>query len=164
IDLGSLLESVVETVRPLVEDGARNITHFVDERLEPCFLDGEKIYRVYLNLVENAIKFSNDGEIRVEAQRMGEELEGRVMDHGIGIPPDKLEEVFEAFRQVDASSTRPYQGVGLGLAICKQLIELHGGRIWVESSLGKGSAFRFRVPYRVEPPPTAPATALEKGW
>lgn len=163
-DLGSLLESVVETVRPLVEDGARNITHFVDERLEPCFLDGEKIYRVYLNLVENAIKFSNDGEIRVEAQRMGEELEGRVMDQGIGIPPDKLEEVFEAFRQVDASSTRPYQGVGLGLAICKQLIELHGGRIWVESSPGKGSAFRFRVPYRIEPPPTAPATVLEKGW
>ncbi|HUP00580.1 MAG TPA: PAS domain-containing sensor histidine kinase [Gemmatimonadota bacterium] len=157
VDLRTLLVGVVETVRPLLEDGSRKITTQVDERIGPCYLDGEKIYRVYLNLVENAIKFSEGGEIGVGAELEGDEIEGWVVDRGIGIPPDRLEEIFDAFRQVDASSTRPYQGVGLGLAICKQLIELHGGRIWVESTAGEGSAFRFRVPYEVESPDSATA-------
>lgn len=162
VDLRALLDGVVETVGPLLEDGTRRIVVIVDERLEPCYLDGEKVYRVYLNLVENAIKFSRTGEIRVEAERVEDEIEGRVVDQGIGIPAEKLEEIFEAFRQVDASTTRAYQGVGLGLAICKQLIELHGGRIWAESAPDEGTTMHFRVPYRPDPPdsvarPTADA-------
>lgn len=151
VDLPGLIAGVADTVRPLLEDGTRRIAISVDEAIEPSYLDADKIYRVYLNLVENAIKFSRDGEIRVGAERIGDEIEGFVSDRGIGIPREKLQEIFEAFRQVDASSTRPYQGVGLGLAICKQLIELHGGRIWAESS-GEGSDFRFRVPYLIDPP------------
>ena len=164
VDLRTLLSGVVETVRPLLEDGSRKITTEIDERIERCYLDGEKIYRVYLNLVENAIKFSASGEIHLGARQVDQELEGCVVDHGIGIPPEKLGEIFDAFRQVDASSTRPYQGVGLGLAICKQLIELHGGRIWAESTPGQGSAFRFRVPYRLHPPePPAPGIGDGEG-
>ena len=135
----------------------------MDPRLGPCFLDGEKIYRVFLNLVENAIKFSKDGKIEVEAELVGGEVEGRVGDRGIGIPEDKLTEIFEAFRQVEPSETRAYRGVGLGLAICKQLVEMHGGRIWADSRLGQGTVMRFRVPYHEAPPGSvgAPRRALE---
>lgn len=152
VDLRTLVDGVVDTARPLAGDGGGRIQGSVDERLGPCFMDGEKIYRVFLNLVENAIKFSRNGEIRVEAELVGREVEGRVIDRGIGIPEDKLTEVFEAFRQLEPSQTRAYQGVGLGLAICKQLVELHGGRIWADSKPGEGTVMRFRVPYHEAPP------------
>ncbi len=163
VDMRTLVEAVVDTARPLAGDGGRRIVGHVDERLGPCFLDGEKIYRILLNLVENAIKFSRDGKIQVEAELVGGEVEGRVTDKGIGIPEDKLTEIFEAFRQVEPSQTRAYQGVGLGLAICKQLVEMHGGRIWADSKLGEGTVMRFRVPYHEAPPGTVgtPRTAVE---
>lgn len=153
VEVRTLVEGVVRTVRPLLEDEPLEIEIDLDADLEPCWLDGEKVYRIFLNLVENAIKFSNEGTITVAARRVDDELEGSVVDEGIGIEPERLGDVFQAFRQVDASATRPYQGVGLGLAICKQLVELHQGRIWVESKPGEGSSFRFRVPWRDEPPP-----------
>jgi signal transduction histidine kinase len=144
-DVRAIVEAVVETARPLAGEG------------------GEKIYRVFLNLVENAIKFSKDGEIRVEAELVGGEIEGRVSDRGIGIPEDKLTEVFEAFRQVEPSETRAYPGVGLGLSICKQLVEIHGGRIWADSKLGEGTVMRFRIPYHEAPPDAVqtPRAAVE---
>jgi PAS domain S-box-containing protein len=141
-----IMEGVEETVRPLLEEKGLQLEIDLDTGLDGCWLDGEKIYRVYLNLVENAIKFSTGGTIRMRAAKSAGEFEGSVTDQGIGIPGDRLEDIFHAFTQVDASSTRPYPGVGLGLAICRQLVELHGGRIWVESKIGEGSAFHFRVP------------------
>ncbi|MGH7543628.1 MAG: ATP-binding protein [Gemmatimonadota bacterium] len=156
VDMRTLVEGVVDTVAPLTGDGARRVAGRVDERLGPCYMDGEKIYRVFLNLVENAIKFSREGAIMVEAERVDGEVEGRVTDHGIGIPEDKLSEVFDAFRQVEPSQTRAYQGVGLGLAICKQLVEMHGGRIWAESRVEEGTVMRFRIPYHE----TLPATSV----
>jgi signal transduction histidine kinase len=152
-----LLENVLETVRPLLEEGALEVDLDVQEDMRPCFLDPEKIYRVYLNLVENAIKFSPRGVIRVGARVVDEEMEGSVRDQGIGIPPDMLEEVFRPFRQVDASPTRSYAGVGLGLAICRQLVELHGGRIWAESEAVGGATIRFRLPCDGRAGPRAPA-------
>jgi signal transduction histidine kinase len=158
VDLRTLVEGVVDTAAPLTGDGARRVSGRVDEGLGPCYMDGEKIYRVFLNLVENAIKFSREGEIVVEAERVDGEVEGRVTDHGIGIPEDKLTEVFDAFRQVEPSQTRAYQGVGLGLAICKQLVEMHGGRIWAESRVEEGTVMRFRIPYHETlPASSAPA-------
>ena len=166
VDLRTLVEGVVDTAAPLTGDGARRVVGRVDERLGSCYMDGEKIYRVFLNLVENAIKFSREGEIVVEAERVDGEVEGRVTDHGIGIPEDKLAEVFDAFRQVEPSQTRAYQGVGLGLAICKQLVEIHGGRIWAESRVEEGTVMRFRIPYHETLPATsvsAPATPNPAG-
>lgn len=161
VDLRTLVEGVVDTAAPLTGDGVRRVTGHVDERLGPCYMDGEKIYRVFLNLVENAIKFSREGHIFVEAERIDDEVEGRVTDHGIGIPEDKLTEVFDAFRQVEPSQTRAYQGVGLGLAICKQLVEMHGGRIWAESRLEEGTVMRFRIPYHETLPAVAgPVAAM----
>lgn len=145
VPLGALLESVVETVRPLLEEKRLEVTLDVEGGLQ-CSLDSEKIYRVYLNLVENAIKFSEEGVIRIGAWLVGGELEGSVADQGIGIPADKLEEVFQPFRQVDASASRSYGGVGLGLAICRHLVELHGGRIWAETPDTGGATIRFRLP------------------
>jgi PAS domain S-box-containing protein len=159
VDLRTLVEGVVDTAAPLTGDGMRRVTGRVDERLEPCYMDGEKIYRVFLNLVENAIKFSREGQIFVEAELFDDEVEGRVTDHGIGIPEEKLTEVFDAFRQVEPSQTRAYQGVGLGLAICKQLVEMHGGRIWAESRLDEGTVMRFRIPYHETLPPAPVAAA-----
>lgn len=146
VSVRMLLENVVETVRPMLEEGALRVELDVDEDMDPCSMDPEKIYRVYLNLVENAIKFSPGGVIRAGARLVDGELEGSVTDQGVGIPPDMLEEVFRPFRQADASPTRTYGGVGLGLAICRHLVELHGGRIWAESEAGGGATIRFRLP------------------
>lgn len=155
VEVRTLLEGVVRTVDPLLEGKSLEIEVDLPEDLGPCWLDGEKVYRIFLNLVENAIKFSNAGTITVSARRVGDELEGSVADEGIGIPEARQSDVFQAFRQADASATRSYEGVGLGLAICKQLVELHRGRIEVESTPGEGSTFRFRVPWHDEPPPGA---------
>jgi PAS domain S-box-containing protein len=146
VAIGMLLETVVETVRPLLEEGGLAVDMEVDPELPACSVDPEKIYRVYLNLIENAIKFSPTGVIRVGAQVVDGEMEGSVSDQGIGISPDMLEAVFQPFRQADASPTRTYGGVGLGLAICRHLVELHGGRIWAESERGGGATIRFRLP------------------
>ena len=146
VAIGLLLETVVETIRPLLEEGELEVDLDVDEDMPLCHLDPEKIYRVYLNLIENAIKYSPQGMIRVGAHVVDGELEGSVSDQGVGIPADMLEAIFEPFRQADASPTRAYGGVGLGLAICKHLVELHGGRIWAESEPGGGATIRFRLP------------------
>jgi signal transduction histidine kinase len=81
-------------------------------------------------------------------------LQLSVMDTGVGIPPDKLDKVFDRFYQVDGSATRRYGGAGLGLAIARRIVEAHGGRIWVESEVGQGSAFKFTLP-KTQPPPGA---------
>ncbi|MEL6194944.1 MAG: response regulator, partial [Bacteroidota bacterium] len=112
--------------------------------------DITRIRQVLVNLVGNAIKFTSTGEILVkvnEVERNGKisTLHFSVSDTGIGIPEEKIAKLFKSFSQVDASTTRKYGGTGLGLAISKKLVELHGGRIWVESEMGKGSTFHFTV-------------------
>jgi hypothetical protein len=106
---------------------------------------------VLLNLVSNAAKFTDRGFIRVEARVEGDFVVISVSDSGIGIPPEKLPHIFEAFTQVDASPSRKYGGTGLGLTISKSFVELHGGRIWVESEVGKGSTFTFTLPIQGRP-------------
>ena len=103
-----------------------------------------------MNLAGNALKFTNRGQVEISVERRNGLLRYRVSDTGIGIPPDQLEKVFGEFRQVDAAITREYGGTGLGLSITKKFVELHGGRIWVESDLGQGSRFFFEIPLRCE--------------
>ncbi|HEV2200736.1 MAG TPA: two-component regulator propeller domain-containing protein [Bryobacteraceae bacterium] len=110
--------------------------------------DSHRLRQVLMNLLGNAIKFTAGGEIElaviiVSAQGTEVTLEFAVRDTGIGIPADKQQMVFEAFRQADGSTTRKYGGTGLGLAICWRLVEMMGGRIWVDSESGRGSTFRF---------------------
>jgi signal transduction histidine kinase len=103
---------------------------------------------VLLNLVGNAIKFTDAGEIRVTAKAVNGHFYISVTDTGPGIPTDHQKRIFEQFHQVDSSNTKAKGGTGLGLAIAKQIVEMHGGRIWVESTLGKGSTFQMEVPTR----------------
>ena len=112
--------------------------------------DERRITQVLLNLVGNAIKFTDAGEVRVQAIVANGALVVSVSDTGPGISERDQQEIFEEFRQVENSATAKKGGTGLGLAIAKRIIELHEGRIWVESSLGKGSTFSFSLPVRVE--------------
>lgn len=155
IDIEQIVGRVVETVNPLLEGTGLELDVSIDDRLRPCYADSEKLYRIFLNLVENAIKFSDRGKIRVRVKLAANEVEGLVADEGIGIRAGDLEEIFGAFHQADSSSTRRYPGVGLGLAITKQLVELHGGHIRAESHPAGGSQFVFGVPYVTTPPAKA---------
>ena len=134
--------------------------------------DPTRLRQVLLNLLGNALKFTEAGEVvlRVEAERQSQNdgpcvLKFSIADTGIGIPPDKLGAVFDRFTQADSSTTRKYGGTGLGLAICKHLVELMDGRIWVESEVGRGSAFCFTVQMKMAvaltPPASVPPISLQ---
>jgi signal transduction histidine kinase/CRP-like cAMP-binding protein len=112
--------------------------------------DERRIGQVLLNLVGNAIKFTEVGEVRVKVSATDGAFRVAVSDTGPGIAPADQQKIFEEFQQVDSSSTRKKGGTGLGLSIAKRIVEMHGGRIWVESTLGKGSNFCFTLPVRVE--------------
>jgi GAF domain-containing protein/anti-sigma regulatory factor (Ser/Thr protein kinase) len=112
--------------------------------------DERRISQVLLNLVGNAIKFTEVGEIRVSASAADGQFIVAVADSGPGIAKADQERIFEEFQQIDASSTREKGGTGLGLSIARRIVELHGGRIWVESAVGKGATFKFVMPVRVD--------------
>jgi signal transduction histidine kinase/HAMP domain-containing protein len=112
--------------------------------------DERRIAQVLLNLLGNAIKFTETGEVKVHVTKADDTFLVAVSDTGPGISEANRDMIFEEFQQADSSSTKQKGGTGLGLSIAKRIIEMHGGRIWVESSLGKGSTFRFTLPVRVE--------------
>ena len=116
----------------------------------PISLGDEQRSQVLLNLVGNAIKITDRGEVRVTAKAVDGHFAISVVDTGPGIPEEHQTRIFEQFHQVDSSNTNAKGGTGLGLAIAKQTVEMRGGRIWVESTLGKGSAFRMELPTRAE--------------
>jgi len=145
-DLGEIIRGVMSTAIALVKDKPVELQQSVPADLPTIIADSRRVRQVLLNLVSNAAKFTDRGFIRVEARVEGDFVVISVSDTGIGIPPEKLPHIFEAFTQVDASPSRKYGGTGLGLTISKSFVELHGGRIWVESEVGKGSTFTFTLP------------------
>ena len=109
--------------------------------------DERKVKQVLLNLLSNAVKFTPEGgRIGLKAGRTDGMVEISVTDTGIGIAPEDQAAIFEEFRQVGSDETRKQEGTGLGLTLAKKFVELHGGRIWVESEPGRGSAFTFTLP------------------
>jgi two-component system, sensor histidine kinase and response regulator len=123
--------------------------------------DPGRLRQVLVNLLGNAIKFTHEGEVLVRVELESEppshvQLHFSVSDTGIGIPTEKQEKIFQAFEQADSSTTRNYGGTGLGLAICSQLIRMMGGRIWIESEMGKGSTFHFIVGLGLQEQPIQP--------
>jgi signal transduction histidine kinase len=132
----------------------------VDERLGEVRADQRKVKQVLLNLLSNAVKFTPEGGwIDVRAAIVGGTVEVAVTDTGIGIAPEDQEAVFEEFRQVGKSDKKA-EGTGLGLALCRKFVELHGGRIWVKSQVGQGSTFTFTLPVRREPSDRGGAPSL----
>ena len=108
--------------------------------------DGEKLKHVLQNLINNAIKFTENGSVTVSARCISEAIEFKVKDTGIGMPQDMLPSIFQMFRQLDSSNTRSYGGSGVGLYIVKKFVDLLGGKIEVESVLGEGSTFTVNLP------------------
>jgi signal transduction histidine kinase len=108
--------------------------------------DPDRLFQVLLNLVGNAIKFTERGHVQSTVRRRGAGVEISVADTGIGIAPEALTSIFDEFRQADASTTRRFGGTGLGLAIAKRLVEMQGGTLTVESTVGAGSIFTLWLP------------------
>jgi two-component system, NtrC family, sensor kinase len=146
------IESVVETVRAATESLAQSkklaLKTEVAKSLPIGLGDEQRLTQVLLNLVGNAIKFTDRGEVRVTAKAISGHFAVNVADTGPGIPEHERTRVFEQFHQIDSSNTRVKGGTGLGLAIAREIVEMHGGRIWVESTLGQGSTFRMELPVR----------------
>ncbi|GAW92713.1 ATP-binding protein [Calderihabitans maritimus] len=149
IEVYHLVEGAVRTVKPLAERKGLVIHTKVEEGLPSLFADREKLGQVLLNLLSNAVKFTPAGgyiEVRAGLTKDGRAFSFAVKDTGIGIAPEDQKIIFEKFRQVDGSPSRSYGGSGLGLALAKHLVELHGGELTVESEPGKGSTFTFVIP------------------
>jgi signal transduction histidine kinase len=153
------LESVVETVRAATESLAETkklaLKTDVAKDLPTGLGDEQRLTQVLLNLVGNAIKFTDSGEVLVSAALTNGRLALSVADTGPGIPVGEQSRIFEQFHQVDNSNTKAKGGTGLGLAIAKQIVEMHGGRIWVESSPGHGAKFQLELPVRAGTPGAA---------
>ncbi|HUN68974.1 MAG TPA: ATP-binding protein, partial [Burkholderiales bacterium] len=142
------VESVRSTLRPLAAEKGLEFLAHVPPDVPLAHGDGGRITQCLMNLAGNSLKFTKVGKVEISVQAKGELLVYKVADTGIGIPPDKIGNLFTEFKQTDATIASEYGGTGLGLSISKKFVEMHGGRIWVESELGKGSAFIFEVPLR----------------
>ncbi|MDX2246784.1 MAG: ATP-binding protein [Bacteroidia bacterium] len=154
VDLNSLVEVVIQISQPLIRTKPVKIVNEIPGNLPAVSIDENRIEQVLHNLVGNAIKFTDEGKITIRAWKSGNRIEVSVEDTGIGIPQEKLEVIFEEFEQADGSISRAYGGTGLGLSISKKIVELHGGKIYVESAIGKGSIFYFTLPVSTENTPT----------
>jgi signal transduction histidine kinase len=141
-----VIQTVIAATEALVAEKKLTFTTTIAVDLPMGEGDERRITQVLLNLVGNAIKFTEFGGVAVGAISSDDAFQVAVSDTGPGISPEDQQLVFEEFRQLDSSSTRAKGGTGLGLAISKRIVELHGGRIWVESELGQGSTFRFILP------------------
>jgi signal transduction histidine kinase len=166
--LPELADRAIEAVRLHAEAAKVELINAI-EGVPAVLVDPDKMQRVLVNLLGNAVKFSQAGSVRItaglapirrpfrEETLFGEEdsdaVRVTVTDTGMGIAPEQLSKVFEAFYQVDASPTRRHGGAGLGLSIVKNLVRAHGGEVWAESQIGLGTAVHFTVPLAATPEP-----------
>ena len=148
--LESLIDVCLRTVEPMVRPEQLHLSKDLEADLPELFTDQEKLKQILMNLVSNAVKFTEAGSVTVRARRNGARLDVSVIDTGIGIPQDATQLIFEEFRQVDSSSTRRHGGTGLGLSISRHFARLLGGDITVQSRLGQGSTFVLSIPMRYE--------------
>ncbi|MCB0319652.1 MAG: response regulator [Bdellovibrionales bacterium] len=151
-DLGELLQSVVKLLSLKARDRGVELNFTVSEDLDQTILaDSGRLRQIIVNLASNAIKFSEvGGRVSISARVLETDgfeatIEFKVTDQGVGIPPDQLDFIYERFYQVDQTDSRVYEGAGLGLSICKHLVDLMGGDISVESQVGEGSTFTFTI-------------------
>ena len=147
-ELHSIIEAAAESIRPTAEAKGVRLQILLEPQVGPVFGDRERLQQIVWNLLSNGVKFTGRGGfVQVMLQRINSHIEIVVSDSGIGINSEFLPYVFERFRQADGSTTRTYGGLGLGLAIVRHLVELHGGTAWAESAGEKqGSKFTVRLP------------------
>jgi GAF domain-containing protein/anti-sigma regulatory factor (Ser/Thr protein kinase) len=153
-DLPLAIDNARTFVRERATKHGINLDVAVDERLGEFVGDERKIKQILLNLLSNAVKFTPEGgRIGIKARQVDGVVEISVSDTGVGIAPEDQPKIFEEFRQVGSDYTHKVEGTGLGLTLAKKFVELHGGKIWVESEVGKGSKFTFTLPINPHPSP-----------
>jgi signal transduction histidine kinase len=145
-DLSDSLKKSIEKISPLVQKKGLELTHTIDPQVGRMCGDRRRVEQIMLNLLSNALKFTEGGRIDVHCVVNDGMVITSIADSGIGIKPDQIEHLFKPFRQLDTGITRQHEGTGLGLSICKRLVEAMGGEIWVHSEWGKGSCFSFSLP------------------
>jgi signal transduction histidine kinase len=150
--LKDVVQTVFSAIEPLATEKQIALKIDLSTDLPPGRGDERRLTQVLLNLVGNAIKFTDEGEVVIAASAANGSFKLAVRDTGPGISAADQAKLFQEFQQADNSITRKKGGTGLGLAISKRIVELHGGRIWVESSPGHGSTFAFTLPVTVENP------------
>jgi signal transduction histidine kinase len=144
-----IVERVRTSLQPLAVDKRLELVASAPEEIPLAYGDAGRITQCLLNLAGNALKFTRQGRVAISVELQGDLLVYRVADTGIGIAKDKIETLFTEFRQGDTTITSEFGGTGLGLSITKKFVEMHGGRIWVDSEPGKGSTFSFAIPLRL---------------
>lgn len=146
LSIAEIVERATAATASLFEQKGIKLIKEIGEGLPYLTGDKDRLIQVVINLISNAVKFTNEGSVTCRVRKKGKEITVSVIDTGIGISSEDREKVFEKFKQVGDTLTEKPKGTGLGLAICKQIVDYHGGKIWVESELGKGSTFSFSIP------------------
>jgi signal transduction histidine kinase len=147
VALPEVIESLKNTMLPILKPRRQSLSVILEEELPAVYADKAKLRQVFFNLLSNSSRFTPDGgRIEIEAQADGSYCQVSVTDNGIGIKKEDQERIFEPFCQLNNGPTRGGSGTGLGLVVVKQIVERHGGRIWLESEHGKGSRFSFSLP------------------
>lgn len=150
VELAGLADEVMEKLAPLAEEGRVKLISTLPADFPTVEADRVRLEQVLTNLIDNAIKFTPaGGSITISGEHLGDRVRLRVTDTGIGIPMEERERIFDRFYQVDSGSTRSYRGTGLGLTICKHIVEQHQGRIWVEGREGEGATFVVELPRKL---------------
>jgi signal transduction histidine kinase len=144
--ISDLLSEVIPGMEQLAREKGLTLTYSVAPDIDNLYADKAKTRQVLINILGNAVKFTNEGSVKLDVAETDNDFVFSVTDTGIGIKEEDLEAIFESFKQVGPAQIAGYEGTGLGLAISKQFIEMQGGRIWAESELGKGSTFTFTLP------------------
>lgn len=152
VDIKEVLAPLIRSISPLLSKKRFTLTVDISADIPSIIADREKVTHIFRNLISNAIKFTPDGgKINISAVLVNEEEKPsevvvKIQDSGIGITQEDQKFIFDKFRQADSAESREYPGSGLGLALARNLVEMHGGRIWVESEVGRGSTFTFVLP------------------
>jgi signal transduction histidine kinase len=145
-NLRDSLEKVLKTAQPLADRKEIRLSADIAPDIGTIISDRRRVEQILLNLVSNAIKFTEQGFVRLHCAIQGPDIALAVSDSGIGVQPEDMDKLFNAFQQIESGITRKYDGTGLGLSISQKLAHLLGGEIKVESEWGKGSTFTFRLP------------------
>jgi signal transduction histidine kinase len=145
-----IVHSVFSSVESLAKNKKLDLKVELPQKLPAAHGDERRLTQVLLNLVGNSLKFTDKGEVAIRAEAANGSYTISVRDTGPGIAIEDQHKIFEEFQQADSSTTKEKGGTGLGLAISKRIVEMHGGRLWVDSSLGHGSTFSFSIPLKVE--------------
>ena len=144
-------ESIQRVLAAQIKDKNIHLTFSFSQEFEEIVVDQTRFRQILINIVSNAIKFSKQsGEVAVSSQRVGNDLQFEVRDCGVGIRPEEIGHLFKPFKQASSGRELNHQGIGLGLAITKKLVELHGGSVWIESEYGSGTSVRFRIPLVID--------------